>query len=299
MNFEWFWQLPVLIVLLSLQVVYWRGRREMTRLLDGERPTYLSKTNLTLFLVSQLALVGALLTPLNRLATELFLFHVAQHLLLAAVTPAFFWFSDPMPVIKRGLPAGWQRAIDRYLAPGTILWDRIKMVTPQGASWLFFVTIVWFWYDSIVHIATLTRPWLHLLELATVYLAANIYWWHISGSAPKIHKPLPTFIHMIFALGGAWPIKAIGAGAIFTERIIYDYPVELLNQWGMSAIDNQMWGGILIWGFGGIAFTTSAGFFLRRWLAVEEDKPVKLLDELLTDENMLAPGIKRKTALDV
>ena len=98
---------------------------------------------------------------------------------------------------------------------------------------------------------------------------------------------------MIFVLGGAWPIKAVGATAIFTENIIYEYPLASLNEWGMTALENQFWGGILIWGFGGLAFSTSAAVYLRRWLGPESLKPVKTLDEILTDEKMLAPGIEQ------
>ena len=294
MNFAWLWQIPALFAILITLFLYGRGRAALrARLRAGERPVRLRRGPLLLFVSSQVALIAALFSPLQRWASELLVFHVSQHLLLAAVTPAFFWFSDPLPVLKAGLPERWQQWLTIYLAPGTPLWELVKKLTPKGVAWILFVSVVWFWYDGAVHVATLTRPWLHLLELVTVFMAANLYWWHITAAAPHIHQPLPSFVHMVFALGGAWPIKAVGAAAIFTENVFYEYPPALLARWSVTPFDNQQWGGILIWGFGGIAFTTSAAFYLRRWLGAEEAKPVQKLDELLTEENMLMPGVKR------
>ncbi|MCB0015593.1 MAG: cytochrome c oxidase assembly protein [Anaerolineales bacterium] len=294
MTSAWFWQLPTLLAIVTTIVLYGRGRVALrARWTDGDRPVRLSRTHMALFAISQLSLIIALFSPLQSWASELFVFHVSQHLLLAAVTPALFWFSDPLPILKAGLPRSWQQRLTASLAPGAPLWEMIKKLTPKGVVWILFVSIVWFWYDGAVHVATLTRPWLHLLELVTVFAAANLYWWHITVAAPHIHQPLPSFVHMVFALGGAWPIKAVGAAAIFTENVFYAYPPALLARWGVSPFDNQQWGGILIWGFGGIAFTTSAAFYLRRWLGAEEAKPARKLDEMLTEENMLMPGVKR------
>ena len=184
MNSNWLWQLPVFAGILLLSASYWRGRRALLRHQDGIRPSRLSTTSFIMFLTSVICLAGALFTPLNELAFELFVFHVAQHLLVAAVVPAFFWFSDPPASYQGGLP-GRSAAIYHHPSKAWPAPVRANQKGhPKGVAWILFVTVVWFWYDAIVHEATLTRPWLHFLEITTVYLAANLYWWHITGAAP-------------------------------------------------------------------------------------------------------------------
>ena len=76
-----------------------------------------------------------------------------------------------------------------------------------------------------------------------------------------MHKPLPSFVHMIFVLGWRLAHQGGWCGDDIYRNIIYAYPITSLNEWGITALQNQFWGGILIWGFGGLAFSTSAAFY--------------------------------------
>jgi putative membrane protein len=294
-----FWQLTVavsIVLAFYLYVPTWRALRraaDVHGLAPDARPFPVpTRRQLLLLLLALAFLALATLSPLHAAAVTLFPLRVTQHLLLIAVVPALFWAANPLPVMKRGLPRAWQVRLGDPLSAERLPARWMAALTQRGVVWFLFVAAAWLWYDPTLHALALTRPVVHIVELTTLFATALLYWWQITGAAPVLQPPLPLVMQILYAAAGALPIKILGAGAIFGTELRYVYPAESLARWGITPLQNQTWGGAIIWMVGGLAFTTAAGVLLNRWLAREEEKPVLTLEDYAQRGDLRAPGLE-------
>lgn len=278
---SWQFRPLVLLVLLTAVGLYLRGRRASPVPPDQNHPY--------LFLASIATLAVALLSPLHELASQLFALRVLQHLLLISLFTMLFMRSNALPVLGRGLPGGWGARV----AQNSALRHSLTRLTPKGAMWFLFVATVWIWYDPTLHMATVTRPWLRLIELSTLLLAAALHWWHITGAAPRLHPELPLFPHIGYTMAGALPLKVPGLLLLFSVSVAYHYPAVTFLGLEIDPLLQQRAGGALIWLLGGIVYSFAGLRLFSHWLAVEEAKPPQPTSLWDNEEEMMAPGIDK------
>lgn len=280
---SWQFRPLVLLGLLTAVGLYWRGRHFSPA--TSSRPSHPY-----LFLASIATLAIALLSPLHELASQLFALRVLQHLLLISLFPMLLMRSEALPLLVRGLPLDWGARV----AQNSALRHNLTRLTPKGAMWFLFVATVWIWYDPTLHMGTVTRPWLRLIELSTLTLAALLHWWHVTGAAPRLHPELPLFPHIGYTMAGALPLKVPGLLLLFSTSVAYSYPAVIF--WGME-IDpllQQRAGGALIWLFGGVVYSLTGLRSLSHWLDMEEAKPPQPTSLWDNEESMMAPGIEKR-----
>lgn len=275
------WQLVTLAILLALAFLYARGSR---RVADVSRRKQAS------FYAATFVAVIVLASPLHRLGTILFSARVAQHLFLMAWIPALFTFSDPVPVLLAGLPSGFKKWID---AVSGGVWGQktaviLKEITAPGSAFILATVSFWIWYDPTIHQLTIDYQWIHTFETAWLLLVALLYWWHIMAVYPRIHRPIPPIVRILYTIVGTWPIKLVGLILMVSGQALYNYPQSF--QVGNLNINDQGVGAIIVWSLGGFVFSTTAALLMRDWLKAEEDKPIDPAPAWQTDQGMRAPG---------
>lgn len=271
------WRLDAILVAGTAVALYLRGTKATAA---KSRPIF--------FLAIALFML-AMGSPLNYLATRFFSLRVVQHLLLVALIPCLFFFSEPLHQLYAGLPPSWQQVLaQRHTTLSTTAKARLYQLTAPGVALMLTIACFWVWYDPHVHAATLRYGWLHWLETWVLLTAACFYWWHIMAAAPHIHTPLPPLVRICYTIVGTWPIKIVGFILLALPANIYNYPQNF--QLTGLAINDQTAGAIIVWALGGIVFSTTATVLMRTWLGDESSKPVDPHPAWQTDEAMRAPG---------
>lgn len=293
----WFWwQLLFAAVIVAVAVIYVRGWRRLhhhSNPLPPKAEKSASTRACILFFCALFLSTIVLLSPLSYLVTTYFSLHVVQNLLLVGWIPFLLVTADPIPALNAGLPS-LQQGLDRAFKMWPVLRHILSRLLSPGAILITFVACVWLWYDPAIHQATLHKSGVRGLEIGSLLGVALLYWWHITGAFPRLHRSMPLFVRAGYALAGAAPLKLVGLVLIFMEKTIYHYP----NSFRLSGliIDDQGVGGIVIWVLGGVLFAANTFRFLRRWLTQEVQKPALPESVWATDEALLAPGLKRQNA---
>lgn len=211
-------------------VARWRSvRRGRSARAAAEAPVW----RLCCFLGSLLATLIALVSPVDELADQLFLMHMAQHMLLLDVVPilAILGFTK---VILRPLT----RAIGE-------LERRAGALASPAFAVVLYVGVIWAWHVPEAYDAALRHPPVHVLEHLTFLLAGSLYWWHLLSP-----------IRARLRLGGLGPIAymgatklfagALGMGLAFAPSALYPYYVHHARVWGLSAHDDQSIAGLIM-----------------------------------------------------
>ena len=166
-------------------VVYVRGWRQMAReRLRRPSAAPVSTRPLWQFMAGLALLAVALISPLGYLATQYFSARIIQHMLVVASIPSLIMLSNPVAPLAYGLPARQRDALLAALrrptdAASGRLRRAVHWATSPGVTLLTFLCVCWFWYDPMIHGATLRYGWVHAIELLSLFGVGLLNWWHI------------------------------------------------------------------------------------------------------------------------
>lgn len=198
-------------------------------------------------------LLIALNGPIHDLSDYyLFSVHMAQHLLLTLLFP---------PLLILGLP-GW--LIEPLLRPRAILRVARFVTRPVVAAAIFTVTIaMWHlstYYDLMmrdhdVHIVT------HLMFMAT----ATIMWWPVMSPVPELLPRLSYGLGMLYLFLVGIPMQIVAALITLSGTVLYPWYSVAPRTWGLSPLDDQQLGGLLMWVPGNLYMFMVIGVLFLVW----------------------------------
>jgi putative membrane protein len=214
----------------------------------------------------------ALMSPIDTLAGQFFTMHMIQHLLLVMIAPPLLWIADPMPVAMWGLPVALRREVGSWLKPGAAVRRFLRSLTTPGLTWIYFVVTLVGWHDSTAYGAALANDLVHDLEHITFFGTAMLFWWHLIGAAPHIHKPLSRGMRVAYALSVVPPNMLTGVAISFASKPIYAHYTRVARPGSMTILQDQMLAGVIMWIPGSMMYIIAALVFLAQILGGEERK---------------------------
>lgn len=290
-----FWRTLAAAAIFLVGLVYVRGWRRLQAFHKGPPPkdAPASTRSLKLFMAGLALLAGALISPLGYLSTQYFSARIIQHMLLVASIPSLLLLANPVPALIYGLPQRARESTIQSMGSHSATAGRrfLRWATAPGVTLLAFLSICWFWYDPIIHAATLRYGWVHAVELLSLFGIALLNWWHITTAWPHTHGRMQPIVRVLYTFISIWPIKVAGLVLLFIPEPIYDYPGTF--QFSGLQINDYILGGMIAWIVSGLAYAVASVGLINDWLSREVDKPALPESSWATDEAMIAPGIKR------
>ena len=216
----------------------------------GSRPLC-STRHFSLFFMSMAVVVVALLSPLDSVGDQyLFSAHMVQHLLLASLFPPLFLLSLPEAIVA---PLFRVKGLSRALR-----W----LVYPAVAFLVFNVDIaVWHlpaWYDL-----TLRNGGVHILEHLTFLAAGVIVWWPVLS--PIRSQRMSLGMQEFYLFANLFPLMALGIFFSFWQHPLYGPYIAAPRLWGISALNDQQIGGLIMWMPGDAPYAIAMAAILMSW----------------------------------
>jgi len=286
---SWSWRVEVITTLLLAAAVHLVGRYRLKR---RGSVRLISPWRTAAYLAGLALIWVALLSPIDVLSGQLFYMHMVQHLLLVMLAAPLLLLADPMPIMLWGLPDALRLEVGRWLRPGATFRKVVRAVTPPGLVWLYFVSVLVGWHDPNAYSAALRNELVHDAEHLTFFGTAVLFWWHIIGAAPHIHRRLSRFQRVAYTVSAVPPTLITGVAISLTNEPIYDYYVGVARLGGMTVLDDQRLSGAIMWIAGSMMFLLAALILLARMVSGEEAKTPLPASQWGTEETLRAPGFE-------
>jgi len=241
-----------------------------------------------------LVIALALLSPIDALSAQLFTMHMIQHLLLIMLAPPLLLLANPMPFVLWGLPSGARREVGRGL--GHILGSNapfrrtLKSLTAMGITWMLWVIVIVGWHDPGAYDAALRNEFVHDIEHVSFFIVGMLFWWHVTGAGPRVHKQYGFVGRIAFVISVIPPNMATGVVIAFASKPMYSYTSGYL---GLTAIADQQLGGVIMWIPGSMMYIVAALVLAGQLLQREQLKPALPESAWATSDALLAPGLKQ------
>jgi cytochrome c oxidase assembly factor CtaG len=212
-----------ILVVALLTVVYVRRWHEV----DG------SIGRLASFLGGMALVLIALVSPVDRLAEQLFFMHMTQHLLLVDLAPILVLLGLTKVILR---PATRRlMRLERAVGP---------LAHPVFAIALY-VAVMWIWHIPAMYDAALEHSLVHVFEHVTFAIAGGLYWWHLL-SPIRARKRLGGMGPVMYMVSTKVLVGLLGVGLAFAPDAIYDFYERQPGYWGMSPGTDQAIGGLIM-----------------------------------------------------
>lgn len=257
---------PIVGVVVVAAAYLWAARRVSER-----HPANRARRGRTIaFMAGLVAILLALVSPIEAYEGQLFSVHMVQHMLLELVAAPLLLLGAPITLTLRAASASVRRTL---LA---ILHSRIvHLISFPLVAWLLFAAVNWGWHFSALYNVALENPPLHYLQHATFLGAALLFWWPVIGLDPSPWRmPYPVRLFYLFL---AMPQNSfLGVALMSAGTVLYPHYLTNLRAWGLSPLDDQNLGGILMWVMGDMAFLIGMGLVVAAWVRLEDRRTARL-----------------------
>ncbi len=293
---SWEWRPEVISPLILAGVIYFIGWRRL-RLQGTRRAKLANGWRLAGYWLALVLLGLALMSPIDILANQFLFMHMVQHMVLISIAPPLLMLANPLPFLLWGLPAPLRRPagkrLSRFLSRKSSSGKLIRQLTSPGVAWMIYVFVILGWHDPTLYNAALRNDFIHDLEHISFFLAAMLFTWHVVGAAPHIHKRHSYGARIAYVIAAIPPNMLTGIAIAFSENVIYTHYLGVPRIWGISALEDQMLGGVIMWVPGSMNYLISVLILTARWLQQEERKPPLPMSAWATEERMVAPGLRK------
>jgi putative membrane protein len=189
------------------------------------------------FSAGWLALVVALLSPLDHHVAESFSLHMIQHELLMIAAPPLLILGRPYAALAATLP------------PAALRVAALPLRVPPLAALLLHAAALWVWHVPRLFDAALASDAVHAAQHASFFFTALLFWW-------AVFRRVRTGIALLYIL-----VTMIHAGALAALLTFAPAPLYALTAHG-----EQQLGGLIMWVPAGYAMLAAGLIAFNRLL---------------------------------
>jgi putative membrane protein len=228
---SWTFEPGAVALVATMSGVYGARWRRVRAAPEGARGASVGRA--LAFAAAMLLLVAALLSPIDRLAEQVFAMHMVQHVLLLDVVPILLMLSLTK-ILMRPVTRRLQR-VERAVGP----------LAHPAVAVVLYVALMWVWHIPALYDAALEHPIVHVVEHICFLSVGILYWWHLL-SPIRGRIGIGPFGPVVYMLVTKLLVGFLGIAITFAPDAIYDFYAHGPRVWGLSATDDQALAGAIM-----------------------------------------------------
>lgn len=214
------------------------------------------------FAAGWLFLAAALVSPLDRLATQLFTAHMIEHEILMVIAAPLFVLSKPLAPLLWSLPQKLRASVGRALVRSVVLLPVRKAATNQLIATGLHGATLWLWHAPRLYDAALAETPVHWLQHLSFFCTALIFWWALLFGRGR--QDYGTAIFYLFAT--TLHSGFLGILLSFAREPLYRSQGAGAASWGLSALEDQQLAGLIMWVPAGMIYVAAALALAAAWI---------------------------------
>ncbi|RVJ37081.1 cytochrome c oxidase assembly protein [Sinorhizobium meliloti] len=207
-------------------------------------------------------LAAALVSPLDRLATQLFTAHMIEHEILMVIAAPLFVLSKPLAPLLWSLPQKLRASVGRALVRSVVLLPVRKAATNQLIATGLHGATLWLWHAPRLYDAALAETPVHWLQHLSFFCTALIFWWALLFGRGR--QDYGTAIFYLFAT--TLHSGFLGILLSFAREPLYRSQGAGAASWGLSALEDQQLAGLIMWVPAGMIYIAAALALAAAWI---------------------------------
>lgn len=205
-----------------------------------------------LFHGALVALFLSLNGPLHDLSDSyLFSAHMVQHLMLSLVVA---------PLLVMGTPGGMLRPALEYRGVRPLA----KWLTAPTHCFAIFTVVIAGWHLPPLYNFALAHHSAHIAMHLMFLVASVLMWWPVLSPMPELPRlSYPGQMLYMFLL--SIPMAIVAVYIAYADQVLYPLYASAPRIWGITPMNDQLIGGLIMWIPGGLYFYTIISFVFFKW----------------------------------
>lgn len=187
----------------------------------------------------------------------LFSGHMVQHLVLTIVVPPLLLLGTPGWMLRPALRIGWVNRI-------------AKAVTAPIAAFAIFNVVLSAWHLPPLYNSAMFHHEVHILQHLMFLVAAVIMWWPMLSPLPELPR-LSYPGQMLYSFLMTLPMTVLSIFIVYADHVLYPAYASAPRLWGLSPLEDQRLGGLIMWIPGGLFFYLITSVIFFRWATTQRD----------------------------
>jgi putative membrane protein len=183
--------------------------------------------------------------------------HMVQHLLLTLVVP---------PLLIMGTP-GWM------LRPA-LAWRGVRLlarwVTDAPHAFLLFNLVIVVWHLPPMYESAMEHHNIHIVQHLCFMISAVLMWWPVLSPLPELPR-LSYPGQMLYLFLMTIPMTLTAVCIAYSDHILYPAYASAPRMWGITPLQDQFFGALLMWIPGGFFFFTVISVIFFKWQKLDDD----------------------------
>ena len=225
----------------------------------------------TAFGLGWLSLAVALIGPFHEMSEELFSAHMTQHEILMLVSAPLMILGRPQIAAAWAVPSGYKKYLIRVTNEPRIA-NSWHLISGGFAALLIHAAALWIWHIPALFDATLESDVVHALQHASFFGTALLFWWAILNSSLDWKS---SFVGVFYLFITSLHSGILGALLTFTHRVWYPVYRDTTAIWGLTALEDQQLGGLIMWVPAGLVYIGAGLVMFARLLGESEKRAVR------------------------
>jgi len=260
----WGWEPVSWIVLILTAILYTIGLRRVWR--SSRIGGGVKRWEAGCFAAGWIALFIALVSPLHPWGSVLMSAHMSQHEILMLVAAPLLVLGRPVLVWLKAIPAAWAASLGR-LANRNGWLATWRAISNPLAAWLIHAVALWIWHIPSLFQATIDNDLVHTLQHASFLGSALLFWWAVMHGRQRAAMFGMAVLYMFTT---AMHSGLLGVLITFADTLIYPAYRDTTQSWGLTALEDQQLGGLIMWIPAGIVYIIAGLAFMTGWLRESE-----------------------------
>jgi putative membrane protein len=208
----------------------------------------------------------ALVSPLHPWGEALFSAHMTQHEVLMVAAAPLVVLGRPVVAFLWAVPTAWARSLGDAAKAA---WFRRawRALTNPLTAWAVHAAALWVWHVPALFQATLRSDLVHTLQHVSFLGSALLFWWALvhgsrglMGYGAAVLYLFTTSVHS----------GVLGAFLTFTGRVLYPAYAATTAAWGLTPLEDQQLGGLIMWVPASLAYVVAGLALLAGWMRESE-----------------------------
>jgi cytochrome c oxidase assembly factor CtaG len=129
-------------------------------------------------------------------------------------------------------------------------------------AWGLHAAALWAWHAPALFEAAVVHESVHILQHASFFVTALLFWWSLLSGRDGQRVGLAVLCLSTTALHGG----ALGALLAMAGQAWYSVYEATAPLWGLTALEDQQLGGLIMWVPAGLVYLGAALALLASWL---------------------------------
>ncbi|MBA3631797.1 MAG: cytochrome c oxidase assembly protein [Acidobacteria bacterium] len=205
--------------------------------------------------------------------------HMTQHEILMLISAPLLILSKPLVATMWAMPRKWRGGAKSVIKfkPIERIWH---FITNPFVAWAIHTVALWIWHVPFLFQATLESNFVHTLQHLSFFLSALLFWQAIIASPRGL---MGYGAGVLYLFTTSIHSGLLGAFLTFTTNVWYPAYEKTTASWGLTALEDQQLGGLIMWVPAGIVYIVAGLIMFAGWLTDSEKRV------LMREKQMFAP----------